>query len=471
MSAPEFVIRGRRVVLPDGIAPAAIHVRAERIVAVGSFEDAPRGCPLVEVEDDEVILPGLVDTHVHINEPGRTEWEGFRTATRAAAAGGVTTLVEMPLNSIPATTTRASLETKRAAAEGQCHVDVGFWGGVVPGNASELRRMFEGGVFGFKCFLVPSGVDEFEHVTETDLRAAMPELARMGALLIVHAETPAPIEAALAGLAHENIVRDENISHGENIGGPQRYETFLRSRPKAAEDEAVALMIRLCRETRARVHIVHHSSSASLPLLRAAKAEGLMFTAETCPHYLAFASEDVPAGATEFKCCPPIRERENREQLWNALDAGVLDMIVSDHSPCPPELKRREEGNFLEAWGGIASLQLRLPVVWTEARARGYGIERVSEWTAAAPARLVELDKRKGAIKVGCDADLVVFRPDRMFRVEPEMLHHRHKLTPYAGQTLSGVVEATYLRGVKIYEHGEFMTEAATGVLLARGEA
>jgi allantoinase len=465
MIAPEFVIRGRRVLLPGEIAAAAIHVRAGRIFALRAFEDVPRGCPLVEVEGEGVVLPGLVDTHVHINEPGRTDWEGFATATRAAAAGGVTTLVEMPLNSIPATTTRESLETKRRAAEGKCYVDVGFWGGVVPGNTAELPRMFEAGVFGFKCFLVPSGVDEFEHVTEADLRTAMPELARLNALLIVHAETPAPIDAALARLAYEND------AHDESLAAPRRYETFLRTRPKAAEDEAVALMIRLCRETRARVHIVHHSSSASLPLLRAAKAEGLKFTAETCPHYLAFAAEDVPAGATEFKCCPPIRERENCEQLWDALGAGVLDMIVSDHSPCPPELKRREAGDFLAAWGGISSLQLRLPVVWTEARARGYGIERVAEWTAAAPARLVGLGERKGAIRVGCDADLAVFHPAQSFRVEPEMLHHRHKLTPYAGRTLSGVVEATYLRGVKIYERGKFMHEAATGVLLAQGEA
>jgi allantoinase len=458
MNAPEFVIRGRRVVTPEGVVKASsVHVRDGRIVALGAFEDAPHACPLVEVDDEAIVLPGLVDTHVHINEPGRTEWEGFETATRAAAAGGVTTLVEMPLNSIPATTTLESLETKRAAAAGKCSVDVGFWGGVVPDNTAELRRMFAGGVFGFKCFLVPSGVDEFEHVTEDDLRAAMPELARMNAPLIVHAETPAPIEAALAGVADANA------------NDRRRYETFLRSRPKAAEDEAVALMIRLCRETGARVHIVHHSSSASLAQLRAAKAEGLPFTAETCPHYLAFAAEDVPDGATEFKCCPPVRECENREQLWRALDEGVLDMIVSDHSPCPPDLKLRDEGDFLAAWGGIASLQLRLPVVWTEALRRGHTIERVVEWLSLAPARLVGLDKRKGALRVGCDADIVVFRPDAQFRVEPEMLQHRHKLTPYAGQTLDGVVEATYLRGVKIYERGEFLHEP-TGALLTRGD-
>ncbi|HEY1404281.1 MAG TPA: allantoinase AllB [Pyrinomonadaceae bacterium] len=458
MNAPEFIIRGRRVVTPEAVVPASVHVRAGRIVAVGAFDDVTQRCPLVEVDDDAVLLPGLVDTHVHINEPGRTEWEGFATATRAAAAGGATTLVEMPLNSIPATTTRESLETKRAAAVEQCYVDVGFWGGVVPGNAAELPRMFDGGVFGFKCFLVPSGIDEFAHVVEHDLRVAMPALAGMGALLIVHAETPAPIEAALADV------------EPATAADARRYETFLASRPKAAEDEAVALMVRLCRETGARVHIVHHSSSSSLALIGAAKAEGLPFTAETCPHYLTFAAEDVPDGATEFKCCPPVRERDNREQLWSALDAGTLDLIVSDHSPCPPEMKRRDEGDFLKAWGGIASLQLRLPVVWTEARARGHSIGRVVEWVAAAPARLVGLDGRKGALQTGCDADIVIFRPDEQFRVEPSTLHHRHKLTPYAGRTLSGVVEATYLRGALIYERGEFKSEAAAGALLARGD-
>src|SRR5205085_6895384 len=338
MNAPELVIRARRVVLPDVVASASVHVHDGRIVAVGAFDDVPRGCELIEADDETVVAPGVVDTHVHINEPGRTEWEGFATATRAAAAGGVTTLVEMPLNSVPATTTLEGLNTKLAAARAQCFVDVGFWGGVVPGNTDELARMHAAGVVGFKCFLVPSGVDEFPHVTETDLRAAMPELARLGALLIVHAELPAPIDAALA--AEQRTQAD-----------PRCYATFLNSRPKAAEDEAVALMIRLCRATGARVHIVHHSSATSLKLIRAAKEEGLPFTAETCPHYLTFAAEDVPDGATEFKCCPPIRERANREELWRALNDGTLDMIVSDHSPCPPEMKRREAGDFLQAWG------------------------------------------------------------------------------------------------------------------------
>ena len=454
MAQPDLIIRGRKVVVSDSTGPTSIHIRDGKIMAIAPFDDVAAGCPLVEA-DEMIVMPGLVDTHVHINEPGRTGWEGFRTATRAAAAGGVTTLVEMPLNSIPATTTLRHLETKRAAAEGKCHVDVGFWGGVVPGNVRELPRMFDRGVFGFKCFLVPSGVDEFPHVTEADLREALPEIARLGALLIVHAESPDVIEAALAGGAHAEEA------------DPRRYGTFLRSRPAAAEDLAVALMIRLSRETGARVHIVHHSSMSSLPCLRAARDEGLPITVETCPHYLAFAAEEIAEGATTFKCCPPIRERENLEALWAALDEGVIDMIVSDHSPCPPEMKLTEAGDFMRAWGGISSLQLRLPVVWTEMRARGHTIERLAEWTAAAPARLVGLDGRKGALRVGSDADILIFRPDAPQRVEPALLEHRHKLTPYAGLDLRGVVEATYLRGMKIYERGEFIKEAA-GMLLSR---
>jgi allantoinase len=359
----------------------------------------------------------------------------------------------MPLNSIPATTTHESLQIKLASARTQCRVDVGFWGGVVPGNIAELAPMHAAGVVGFKCFLVPSGVDEFQHVTESDLRAAMPELARLGARLIVHAELPAPIDAALA----------QKEAQGAD---PRSYETFLASRPKQAEDEAVALMIRLCRETGARVHIVHHSSATSLALIRAAKDEGLPFTAETCPHYLTFVAEDVPAGATEFKCCPPVRERANREALWSALADGTLDMVVSDHSPCPPVLKQRESGDFLAAWGGISSLQLRLPVMWTAARARGHSLNQIIEWLAAAPARLVGLDERKGALRAGCDADIVVFRPEQTVRVAPEMLEHRHKLTPYAGQVLRGAVETTFVRGVKVYERGEFLTETAGELLL-----
>jgi allantoinase len=313
---------------------------------------------------------------------------------------------------------------------------------VVPGNLAELAGMHAAGVVGFKCFLVESGVAEFAHVSEEDLRAALSELARLGSLLIAHAEVSGPIDAALAREA-------------ETRSDPRAYATFLRTRPREAEERAVELLIRLSRETGARGHVVHHSSADALPALRAAKAEGVPVTAETCPHYLAFAAEEIADGATEFKCCPPIRERDNCESLWAALADGTIGMIVSDHSPCPPEMKRRDEGDFLKAWGGISSLQLRLPVVWTHARRRGHTFEQLAEWLAAAPARLAGLGDSKGAIRVGRDADFVVWRPDETFRVEPSALLHKHKLMPYAGQVLSGAVEATFLRGEKIYERGQ----------------
>jgi allantoinase len=455
MPDAQLVIRARRVVTPEGTRAASVHVGDGRIVAVGEFDDALRGGEVFEVDYDAVLMPGLVDTHVHVNEPGRAGWEGFETATRAAAAGGVTTIVEMPLNSVPATTTLEGLRAKLAVAEGRCAVDVAFWGGVVPGNAGELAPMSAAGVVGFKCFLVESGVAEFPHVTENDLLVALPELARLDAVLIVHAELPQAIETAKA---HAEKSDDD----------PRRYATFLQTRPRAAEDAAVALMIRLSRETGARVHVVHHSSADALPSLREAKRDGVKITAETCPHYLTFAAEEIADGATEFKCCPPIRERENRERLWAALDENLIELIVSDHSPCPPELKRRASGNFLEAWGGISSLQLRLPVIWTEGRRRGHTIERLVEWLAHAPARLAGLDARKGAIRVGADADFVVWKPDEKFCVEPARLEHRHKLTPYAGRELSGVVEATFLRGEKIFARGERFGEPK-GKFLLRG--
>jgi allantoinase len=455
MSQPELVIRARRVVLHDETRAASVHVREGRIAAVNDYDEMPRGCEVFEAGDTSVVMPGLVDTHVHVNEPGRTDWEGFETATRAAAAGGTTTVVEMPLNSVPATTSLESFRAKLAAAAGKCAVDVAFWGGVVPGNAAELAPMREAGVVGFKCFLVDSGVAEFRCVSEGDLRAALPELARLDAVLIAHAELSAPIEEATARAAGEH-------------NDPRSYATFLATRPRAAEDGAVELLIRLSRETGARVHVVHHSSADALPALRAAKSEGVKITAETCPHYLAFASEEIADGATEFKCCPPIRERENRERLWSALGENLIGMIVSDHSPCPPEMKRREEGDFLAAWGGISSLQLRLPVIWTEARRRGFRLERLARWLAEAPARLAGLDERKGAIRVGADADFVVWEPEEKFRVEPSALEHRHKLTPYAGRELSGAVVATFLRGEKIYERGAFAA-APRGKFLLRG--
>ncbi len=432
MPVPDLIIRGPKVVLASTIAPRSIHVHDGKIVAVTDYDQTAPGCEVIEV--DSVIMPGLVDTHVHVNSPGRTEWEGFHTATTAAAAGGVTTLIDMPLNSIPPTTTLAGFNTKLETASNNCFIDVGFWGGVVPGNTDELARMFEAGVVGFKCFLVPSGVDEFPHVTEENLCEAMPELARLGALLIVHAEVPGPIKT-------EGVPADH-------------YRAFLASRPRAAENEAIELMIRLSREFDTRVHIVHLSSADAVPVLRHAQAEGVKITAETCPHYLHFAAEEIADGATEFKCCPPIRERDNREELWEGVADGTIELIVSDHSPCPGEMKLRESGDFMKAWGGIASLQLRLPVIWTEARRRGFSLVDVTRWLCANPAAQVSLQTQKGTIAVGNDADLVIWNPDQQFIVDARELHHRHKITPYDGETLSGVVQKTFLRGKKIYDNG-----------------
>ncbi|HEY0426681.1 MAG TPA: allantoinase AllB [Pyrinomonadaceae bacterium] len=440
MENPNLIIRSRQVLTPETIKPASVHVRNGRIAALGEWNDAPANAPLADF-GDAVVMAGLVDAHVHVNEPGRTDWEGFASATRAAAAGGVTTLVDMPLNSIPPTTTLEGFKKKLAAARGQCSIDTAFWGGVVPGNTGQLKLLLDAGVRGFKCFLIHSGVDEFPHVTESNLLEAMPALAKLNSVLLVHAELPEPIETAAKQLKGADA---------------QDYQTFLKSRPRRSENEAVELMIRLCRETGARVHIVHHSSSDVLPLLKAARAEGLPLTVETCPHYLTFAAEEIPGGATHFKCCPPVRERENREKLWEALREGTIDMIVSDHSPCTANLKLQETGDFLEAWGGIAALQFSLPVIWTEAGKRGFGLRELTRWMSAAPAKLAGLDKRKGKLAAGFDADIVVWHPEKEFEVTTEIIEFKNKLTPYAGRNLRGVVETTFVRGEKVYERGRF---------------
>jgi allantoinase len=456
MSASDLIIRGNRVIAGDADgepAPAAIHIQHGIITAVTQFNEVPSDCPIHEA-GDLVVMAGIVDTHVHINEPGRTEWEGFTTATRAAAAGGVTTLIEMPLNSIPATTTASAFREKLAAAVGKLWVDTGFWGGVIPGNTDELRTLWRDGVFGFKCFLVPSGVDEFPQAGEADLRAALPILAEIGAPLLVHAELPGPIDVAAKAFTKSL---------------PTKYSTWLASRPREAENEAIARMARLAKEFKSRVHIVHVSSSDALPILRDAKSTGLAVTAETCPHYLAFSSGEISDGATEFKCAPPIREAENREKLWDALADGTLDFVATDHSPCPPEMKKKETGDFMAAWGGIASLELSLPAVWTSALERGYAVERLAGWLCSGPARLAGLEKRKGKIAKDFDADFVIWDPKTKFRVESERLHQRHKLTPYAGRELCGVVAATYLRGRKVFDRGEFAS-GPTGAILKRTE-
>jgi allantoinase len=416
-----FILRSRRVLTPEGLRPAAVWIGGGTIERVTPWEDA------VDPHDlgDLVLMPGLVDSHVHVNEPGRTEWEGFATATRAAALGGITTICDMPLNSIPATTTVAALEAKRRAASQSALIPVEYIGGVVPGNSGELEGLARAGVCAWKCFLSPSGVPEFPAVSEADLRIAFPILARFGLPLMVHAEDPAAL-------------RD---------GGPSRvYHDYLASRPAAAEQAAIALLVRLMEWCSTPVHLVHLSSAASLDLIRSARTRGLPLTVETCPHYLSFAAEEIPDGHTEFKCAPPIRSAAEREGLWQGLLAGDIDLIASDHSPCPPGLKQTG-GEFFSAWGGIASLQLSLPAVWTGARARGAGPEQVSRWMSEAPARLVGLDRRKGAIRAGYDADLTAWEPEARFVVDPVTLQHRHRPTPYAGQELFGVVRRTWVAG------------------------
>jgi allantoinase len=441
----DLVVRARRAIVNGAEVAAAVGIAGGRIAAVTSYDEAPVAARVIELEDDEVLLPGLVDTHVHVNEPGRTEWEGFATATRAAAAGGVTTIVDMPLNSIPATTTVEALETKRRVAEGQVLVDVGFWAGAVPGNVPDLEPLHESGVFGFKCFLLDSGVDEFGHLEPEEFALAMKETARLGALMIVHAE--------------DGHLLDDSALDGAHYAG------FLASRPRAAEEAAIALVIARTGASGGRAHVVHLSDADAVPALHAARAAGIDVSVETCPHYLTFDAEHIADGATELKCCPPIREAANREALWAALAAGDLDVVVSDHSPCTADLKQRGGGDFGAAWGGISSVQLGLPTVWTGARARGHALADVVRWMATATADRVGLT-HKGRIEVGADADLVRFAPDEEFTVDVARLHHRNPVSAYAGRRLAGVVRETWLRGVPVEASDE---QSARGRLLRRG--
>ncbi|MFD0418905.1 allantoinase AllB [Streptomyces sp. NPDC127108] len=443
MSGEELVLRSTRVITPEGTRAASVVVSDGTIVAVRAHDAAVPTHARVEDFGDDALLPGLVDTHVHVNDPGRTEWEGFWTATRAAAAGGITTLVDMPLNSLPPTTTVANLRTKKDVAAAKAHIDVGFWGGALPDNVKDLRPLHDAGVFGFKCFLSPSGVDEFPELTQDQLAVSMGEIAGFGGLLIVHAEDPHELAAAPAR------------------SGP-RYEDFLHSRPRVSEDTAIEGLIAVAKRIGARIHILHLSSSDALPLIAAAKREGVRVTVETCPHYLTLTAEEVPDGASEFKCCPPIREAANQDLLWQALADGTIDCVVTDHSPSTADLKTSD---FATAWGGISGLQLSLPAVWTAARARGYGLEDVVRWMSTRTAELVGLD-HKGAIEAGRDADFTVLAPDETFTVDPARLQHRNRVTAYAGKTLSGVVKSTWLRGQRIVSDGEF--SAPTGRLLER---
>jgi allantoinase len=438
--------RSERVSTPEGIQPGAVLVRDEKIEGFVRLDEIPAGA---EVHDfgQAAILPGLVDSHVHMNDPGRSEWEGFETATRAAAAGGYTTLVDMPLNCLPATTTVAALHAKRSAAHGRCWVDWRAWGGVVSDNQAHIETLAQAGVPGFKCFLIHPGIDGFTMASEPELRAALPHVARTGLPLLVHAELSGPVDEATRHLENQNA----NWS---------RYSTYLQSRPEEAELRAIRLLISLCREFKFRLHIVHLSAAKALPELCAARAEGLPVTVETCPHYLHFCAEEIADGETLCKCAPPIRSRENREKLWQGLKDGIIDLVATDHSPCPPAMKHRESGNFKNAWGGISSLSVTLPVMWTEASQRGFTLDDVTRWMAAAPAQLAGCAIRKGRIAEGCDADFVIFEPEAEFLVSEDRLHHRHPISPYLGRKLRGTVKATFLRGQLVFRNGKFCGEA-----------
>ncbi|MFF3619824.1 allantoinase AllB [Streptomyces sp. NPDC002467] len=441
--AVELVLRSTRVITPEGTRAASVAVAGGKITAVLPHDaEVPAGARLEDFGDD-VLLPGLVDTHVHVNDPGRTEWEGFWTATRAAAAGGITTILDMPLNSLPPTTTVDNLRVKQEVARAKAHIDVGFWGGALPDNVKDLAPLHDAGVYGFKCFLSPSGVDEFPLLDQEQLATSLAEITGFGGLLIVHAEDPHHLESA-----------------PQNPG--PKYADFLASRPQDAENTAIQNLIDQAKRLNARVHVLHLSSASALPLIAAAKAEGVRITVESCPHFLTLTAEEVPDGATEFKCCPPIREAANQDVLWDALADGTIDCIVSDHSPSTADLKT---GDFATAWGGISSLQLGLPAIWTEARKRGRTLEDVVRWMSAAPAALAGL-AQKGAIEVGRDADFAVVAPEETFTVDPAELHHRNQVTAYAGKTLHGVVKSTWLRGTQIADHGT-PTEP-TGLLLER---
>ena len=432
----DLAIKGNKILTPDGIRQAVVLIKDGLIADILAELPDDFSVDVIDIQDS-ILMPGVIDPHVHINEPGRTNWEGFDTATRAAITGGLTTLVDMPLNSAPVTTTVEAFDQKIAATSGQLHTNVGFWGGLVPGNTDDIEPLIDKGVLGFKAFLTHSGIDEFPNVTEDDLRKAMPIIARHGLPLLVHCE----------------VSTDELLATGDN----RSYQNYLSSRPKEWEDTAIAMMIRLCEEYNCRTHIVHLSSANSVESIARAKQKGLPLTVETGQHYLYFNAETIQDGQTQFKCAPPIREKENNDQLWEALRSGIIDFVATDHSPAPPDLKQLQSGDFMTAWGGIASLQLALPVLWTAARQRGFDVPDIARWLSKKPSQLAGLSGRKGRIAKGYDADLIVWNPERSFTVSADLLQHKHKMTPYLGEELYGVIEQTYLGGVKVFENGKII--------------
>ena len=443
---PDFAIASQKVLTLEGEKPAAILIKGEKILDVVSIENIPENCPTEDMGNN-MIMPGLVDAHVHINEPGRTDWEGFETATKAAAAGGITTIVDMPLNCIPVTTTVDALNQKIIATKDQLWIDCGFYGGLIPDNIQDLESLADAGVLGFKAFLSPSGIDEFPNISEKHLREALHILAKKGIPVLVHAE-----------------LENGATSSEEN----KTYKYFQESRPKSWENNAIKLLIQLCREFNVHIHIVHLSSADILPEIAQTRKDGFPLTVETCPHYLHFSSERISDGDTRFKCAPPIWNGENRENLWAGLEEGIINFITSDHSPCTPELKNLEAGNFEKAWGGISSIQFALPVIWTECKQRGYSLEQLINWMSKQPAKFIGKDQQKGQISPGFDADLVCWNPDKKYIIKKEAIHHKNKLTPYEGESLYGVVNATFLRGQKVYENGQFLGNPKGKIILNR---
>ena len=443
---PNFAIISQRVLTPKGERPAAILIQEEKIMDVVSISEISSDCPVEDMKND-VVMPGLVDTHVHINEPGRTDWEGFETATKAAAAGGITTLVDMPLNCIPVTTTVDALNQKIAATKNQLWVDCGFYGGLIPDNLQDIESLADAGVLGFKAFLSHSGIDEFPNINEKHLREALPIFANKGIPVLVHAEL------------ENGATQSEDHS---------TYKSFQDSRPKSWENNAVKLLIQLSKEFDARIHIVHLSSADILAEIAQTRNDGYPISVETCPHYLHFSSEHISDGDTRFKCAPPIWESDNKEKLWSGLENGLINFITSDHSPCTAELKNLEVGDFEKAWGGISSIQFTLPVIWTECKTRGYSMDQLINWMSKQPAKFIGKDQQKGQISPGFDADLVCWNPDEKYIIQKEAIHHKNKLTPYEGESLYGVVNATFLRGQKVYEKGEFLGNPTGKIILNR---
>lgn len=431
----DAAIISNRIISPDGIIKGVVLIKNGKIEDVVS--ELPGENYIVTDIGDNVLMPGIVDPHVHINEPGRTEWEGFDTATKAAIAGGITSLVEMPLNASPVTTTVDAFEKKLRSTEGKLHTNCGFWGGVIPGNEKDIEPLIDKGILGFKAFLTPSGIDEFPNVTESDLRKSMPLIAKHGLPLLVHCELSSPTSNSLLATS--------------------QYRNYLASRPKRWEDDAIALMIRLCEEFNCRTHIVHLSSAGSLPQIAAAKQKGLPLTVETCQHYLYFNAEDIPDGRPEYKCAPPIREKENNFMLHQALKFGLIDYVATDHSPAPPAMKELQSGDLMKAWGGISSLQFALPVLWTATKKHGAILNEIPKWLCEKPALLPGIQKSKGKIQKGFDADLVAWNPEEKFIVTEDMIHHRHKITPYLGEELYGVIKHTWLAGEKVFDGGKFL--------------